>query len=111
MVINKPSIFIYTNQPDERCLKEICAGIEEEGVFYEVFDKEASDLDTLAFDAANESMMGSGIGLIGKSVALQMLGITKGNNIEICIDAEYSDCRRIGADSARIIKKLPLKLI
>ena len=33
MIVKKPSIFIYTNHADKDILKEICAGIEEEGVF------------------------------------------------------------------------------
>ena len=40
MIVKKPSIFIYTNHPDQRLLGEVCAGIEEEGVFFEVFPKE-----------------------------------------------------------------------
>ena len=34
MVVNKPTINIYTREPDEDLLREICAGIEEEGVLY-----------------------------------------------------------------------------
>ena len=86
MIINKPSIFIYVNNPDELCLREVCAGIEEEGVFYEIFEKDYTDLDTLAYDAANDSMMGSGIGINRKAVALQLLGLTKGKNVEQYID-------------------------
>ena len=35
MIIKRPSIFIYTHQADPAVLKEVCAGIEEEGVFYD----------------------------------------------------------------------------
>ena len=38
MIIKKPSIFIYIHKPDSLVLKEVCAGIEEEGVFYEIAD-------------------------------------------------------------------------
>ena len=51
MVVNKPSIIIYTNRPDMYLVKEVCAGIEEEGVLYQVHSREG-DLDTLAFEAA-----------------------------------------------------------
>jgi len=109
MIVKRPSIFIYTNTPNGEYLKEICAGIEEEGVFFEVFEKETSDLDTLAFDAAGDSMMGSGIGICGHHVALQMKGISKGKNIEIYHMPTPAECRKIGANSARVIKKMPLK--
>ena len=39
MIVKRPSIFIYANNPDKGMLKEICAGIEEEGVFFEIFEK------------------------------------------------------------------------
>ena len=32
MVVNKPSVLIYADHADEDYLKEVCAGIEEEGV-------------------------------------------------------------------------------
>ena len=65
MIIKRPSIFIYTNEPDRDFLREVCAGIEEEGVFYEIIPGEAADLDELAYDAANDSMLGSGVGISG----------------------------------------------
>lgn len=89
-------------------LKEICAGIEENGVFYEIFEKEALSLDVLAYEAAKDSMMGSGIGVSGKAAAMQMKGIPMGKNVESCQAPDRSECRRIGANSARAIKKMSL---
>ena len=109
MIVKRPSIFIYTNAPAPDCLKEVCAGIEEEGVFFEVFEREKADLDTLAFDAAGDSMLGSGIGICGNHVALQMKGIAKGKNVESYHMPTSADCRKIGANSVRAIKKMPLK--
>ena len=77
MISRRPSIFIYTSQPDMDFLREIRAGIEEEGVFCEVFLREGADLDTLAYEAANDSMLGSGIGLCGVDAAMQMRGLKK----------------------------------
>jgi len=109
MIVKRPSIFIYTNAPNAECLKEICAGIEEEGVFYEIFESETADLDTLAFDAAADSMLGAGIGICGNRAALQMKGIAKGKNVESYHMPTPAECRRLGANSARAIKKMPLK--
>lgn len=109
MIVKKPSIFIYTNQPDQMLLREVCAGIEEEGVFFEVFERDFSDIDTLAYEAANDSMMGSGIGMKQNQVALQMKGISKGKNVEFYEMPDEVQCRKIGANSARAIKKMPFK--
>ena len=109
MIVKKPSIFIYTYQPDQMLLREVCAGIEEEGVFFEVFERDPSDIDSLAYEAANDSMMGSGIGMNQNQVALQMKGISKGKNVEYYEMPDEVQCRKIGANSARAIKKMPFK--
>ena len=36
MIIKRPSIFIYTHEADPTVVKDVCAGIEEEGIFYDV---------------------------------------------------------------------------
>lgn len=110
MIIKKPSIFIYTFCPDKDILREICAGMEEEGVFYEIIEQTVGNVDELAWQAANDSMLGSGIGVSGKKAALQMRGIKKGNNIVCYETPDKSQCRSLGANSARAIKKQSFKL-
>lgn len=116
MIVKKPSIFIYTYEPDEQILREICAGMEEEGVFYEIKEQSptASDGDRVfaarfAWQAAQDSMLGSGIGISRKDAALQMRGLP----MERCVEAYHAptqvQCRRLGANSARAIKKMPFK--
>ena len=104
MVVNKPSIIIYCQEP----LREVCAGIEEEGVLYQVISLEG-DVDELAYAAAKESMLGSGIGMTGNRLAMQMQRLPKGKNVfELCAPA-FWQCRNLGANSARAIKKMPFK--
>lgn len=109
MIIKKPAIFIYTFHPDEEILREICAGIEEEGVFYEISEQTVSDVNELSWQAANDSMLGSGVGVSGQRAALQMRGIEKGRNLEIYARPDKDECRKLGANSARAIKKQPFK--
>ena len=108
MVVNKPAIIIYTNEPDEDLLREVCAGIEEEGVLYQVSSHEG-DLDTLAFEAAKESMLGSGVGITGARLAMQMERLPKGRNVFELNMPRFWQCRNLGANSARAIKKMPFK--
>ena len=56
MVVNKPTIIIYTNDPDQEFLHEICSGIEEEGLLYDIHER-AGELDELAHAAAEDSML------------------------------------------------------
>ena len=108
MVVNKPAIIIYTNEPDEDLLREVCAGIEEEGVLYQVSSHEG-DLDTLAFEAAKESMLGYGVGITGARLAMQMERLPKGRNVFELNMPRFWQCRNLGANSARAIKKMPFK--
>lgn len=108
MVVNRPAIIIYSREPDQDLLHEVCAGIEEEGVLYQVLPHEG-DLDTLAFEAANESMLGSGIGITGERLAMQMQRLPKGQNVFELNRPSFWQCRNLGANSARAIKKLPFK--
>lgn len=110
MVVNKPTIIIYTSEPDEDLLREVCAGIEEEGLLYRAVSHEG-DLDTLAYDAAAESMLGSGIGIMGSRLAMQMQRLPKGKNVFELNLPMFWQCRNLGANSARAVKKMPFKPI
>lgn len=110
MVVNRPAIIIYCNDADEDYLHEVCAGIEEEGVLYQIVPREG-DVDTLAFEAAQESMLGSGIGIDRKRLAMQMQHIPKGKNVFELHAPSFAQCRSLGANSARAIKKMPFKEI
>lgn len=109
MIIKKPSIFIYVFKPDPSVLKDVCAGIEEEGVFYEIKEMEEASPDALAWAAANDSMPGSGIGVRGSGITLKMRGLPKGRSIEAYQEPDREQCRKLGSNSARVIKKMPLK--
>ena len=109
MIIKRPSIFIYVNHPDPSVLKELCAGIEEEGVFFDIKEMDYDSPDELAWNAANDSMLGSGIGMCRTHAALQMRGIEKGHNIESYLAPDQEQSRKLGANSARAIKKLAFK--
>lgn len=109
MIVKKPSIFIYSNAGDSDFLKEICAGIEEEGVFFEIISRRETSLAQLAWQAANDSMLGSGIGILGTDIAMQMRGIAVGKNVEEYHMPTFEQCRKLGANSARAIKKMAFK--
>lgn len=108
MVVNRPAIMIYCREPDEDYLREVCAGIEEEGVLYQILSREG-ELDDLAFEAAADSMLGSGIGIRGSRLAMQMQHVPKGKNVFELNAPTFAQCRSLGANSARAIKKMPFK--
>lgn len=108
MVVNRPAIIIYCREPDEDYLREVCAGIEEEGVLYQILSREG-EVDDLAFEAAADSMLGSGIGIRGSHLAMQMQHVPRGKNVFELNAPTFAQCRSLGANSARAIKKMPFK--
>ena len=108
MVVNKPAVLLYCHEPDVDYLKEICAGIEEEGVLFQILNRE-DDMDSLAYQAAKDSMLGVGIGIDGRRIAMQMNHVSKGKNIFELHAPAFWLCRNLGANSARAIKKMPFK--
>ena len=58
MIAKKPTIVIYTHRADESLLKEVCAGIEEEGVLYEIAPHTGGAADELSLAACDTSMLG-----------------------------------------------------
>ncbi len=109
MIAKRPSIYIYTDSPNRTVLREVCAGIEEEGVFYEITDRPGVDLKALTWSAANDSMLGSGIGIKGDSAAFMIRGLQPGQYIDYYAYPSEEESRRLGANSARAIKKQPFK--
>lgn len=108
MTVNRPAILLYVNEADPDLLREVCAGIEEEGVLWELLSAD-QELDTLAYRAAEESMLGSGIGIQGRRLAMQMRPLPKGRNVFELNDPHFWQCRALGANSARAVKKMPFK--
>ena len=109
MIAKRPSIYIYTDSPDPATLREICAGMEEEGVFYEISEYAGQELESLTWQAANESMLGSGVGLKGSCAAFQIRGLKPGQFIDYYAYPSREDSRRLGANSARAVKKRAFK--
>ena len=68
-------------------------------------------LDDLAHEAAEDSMLGSGIGMSGQRIAMQMRRLPKGHNVFELNAPRFWQCRNLGANSARAVKKMPFKAI
>lgn len=105
MIVNKPSIYIYVNNADAKILREVCSGIEEEGVFFEIFEKLENDVNELCFNAAEDSMLGSGVGISAADVAFTIRGMKKGKNVEQHSSPTQDASRILGTNSARCVKK------
>ena len=109
MIVKKPTIFIYAVNPDKTALDYICEGIEEEGVLYEITLMDSGNGLDLAHKAAEDSVLGSGISLIGKEAIMQKRGLDRDKPVFTVSISNMEEGRNIGANSARAIKKMPFK--
>lgn len=108
MDILKPSIYIYISNTSHDLLKEIEAGIEEEGCLYEVFEKDSDNISKLAYEAANSSVLETGIALINNVAYLQLAKFPVGKYIFKATDSD--EFRKLGVNAARAVKGKPFKM-
>lgn len=108
-MINKPVVFIYVVEPDMDLLKEICAGMEEEGMLFDIVTREEKNIEVLCYESANDSILGSGIGVCGKEIGFSLRSLPKGNLVYKYRNPSCIQARNLGANAARAVKRLPFK--
>jgi len=109
METKKPVIKIFATKASERFLKEVLAGIEEEGVLYEVEISEYGTSKELATKAATESLLETGIGIDEESASITICKLPKNSSLQSYSCLNNDQLRLAGSNAARIIKGLPLK--
>lgn len=109
----KPTIHILADTAaPEALLKELQYGIEEEGIPYEQGSKEGCDAVALAWEAANASRLGVGVGLDAQSLVLHYSKLQpKEPLFQLPARVEKGRVRLLGSNAARLVKKLPLRYL
>ena len=100
----KPTVLIYEDNAPRKILAEICAGLEEEGLLYDISKRNSKDVKTLAYDAAAESILKVGIGVTSESADMQIKNCHIDKPIFLLRNPSKSACRSLGANSARAVK-------
>lgn len=100
----RPTICILYRD-DGISLRQVKAGIEEEGLFY-TLQQEQGDCVSLGLKARKSSALGVGIGIDAMSLTLFVDGLEKPL---LTMRLTSSNGRQIGSNAARYIKGLPLK--
>ncbi|QCX34511.1 propanediol dehydratase [Caloramator sp. E03] len=109
--IEKPCILIYSNNANGLILKEILAGIEEEGIPYLIKNSEDKDLIEITYQYAQISKIGIALGISNNRVVVHF---HKLNLLNPIIDVELKlfekeKARVIGNNAARLYKVMPFK--
>ena len=90
-------------------LREVCAGVEEEGVPTRVVDTADADAVLLAHAAARESRLEVGVALGAGTVVVHHAKLPERSPAEVVpAEAGAPGWRRAGRSAARIVKGLPL---
>lgn len=107
----KPVILIYAADINEELLKEVEAGIEEEGVPFQVkMYIEDKNAENLAYEAAKSSILEAGLGMRESKFCFQSL-LGKSFSPLLNIDTEDKKALRIfGSNVARFVKGCSLRL-
>ena len=108
---SRPCIVVVTDNPNKSILKQLLAGIEEEGIPYEVNTIKCDEFFKITHEASLYSRMGVGVGICKNRVILHY-GKLK---VDKPIFDENLNCyiketaRNIGNNAARLYKILPFK--
>ncbi|MCT4618054.1 MAG: glycerol dehydratase reactivase beta/small subunit family protein [Marinisporobacter sp.] len=108
----KPSVHVYYNESlsDIKDFNEIFWGIEEEGIPYNIQQKEDKDAIKLAYRACEESSLGVGIGIDKKSIVIHYIKLKKDKPLyEISTSSDHFLMRTLGVNAARLVKRIPFK--
>lgn len=109
MAYKRPEIYIHYQDVEERYIREVEAGIEEEGLFSHCFKKVIADPIASAYEAANASQLGVGICLLGEEVILHMGDLQEASPLIHIQTSDQVVLRKIGSHAARYIKGIPFK--
>ena len=109
METKKPVIKVFVTKASEPFLKEVLAGIEEEGVLYEVESNLGGTSSELATKAATESLLETGIGIDGEFATITICKLPQNNPLKSYSCLSNHKLRLAGSNAARIVKGIPLK--
>ncbi len=108
---SKPAIKVFydCDHLSETDFISVLLGIEEEGIPYDIQALHCTDVLQLAYEASLESRLGVGVGISKEGVVLQYEKLDKAAPL-FRIKLYQTDLfRKIGANAARLVKKMPFK--
>lgn len=109
----KPSIMIWVtpHAQAERKLREVQAGIEEEGVPYTLFSCDETDAVALAYQGAAQSQLGVGVGIGETAICVHFAKLPADQPLFVSEQADQvNEWRRCGYNAARLVKGIPFKM-
>lgn len=110
--LNKPSIIICTSQHAglEAKLRELQAGMEEEGVPCSLLSDSSADAVALAYKGAQVSLLGVGVGIGSAALCIHYQKLPENQPLFVLQgEGTLTEWRYFGYNAARLVKGLPFK--
>ncbi|MDU4961642.1 MAG: glycerol dehydratase reactivase beta/small subunit family protein [Sporomusaceae bacterium] len=90
-------------------LRELRAGMEEEGVPCLLVEVAGGDAAQMAYDGACGSQLGVGIGVSETAICIHYRKLPPEQPLFVCRGGDAAEWRRCGYNAARLVKGLPFK--
>lgn len=108
--MTKPTVHVLcSSDVPKNALQQLLYGLEEEGIPWEIWTAEEEDALMLAWNGAQASRLGVGVGMDRQSVVLNMSKLAQEKPLFQIPIQSVEQARILGANAARLVKKLPLK--
>ena len=111
---NKPSIFVNVapGLNGTNMFNNVLFGIEEEGIPYTVVDAQDAGSKNLSYEASQQSNLGVGVGIANDGVSVHYEKLSQDDTLFYIDNVASSDkVRDIGSNAARIVKRMPFKVL
>ncbi|WP_243159246.1 glycerol dehydratase reactivase beta/small subunit family protein [Clostridium sp. cel8] len=111
--LQRPSIFVCVDSPDKYILREVLAGIEEEGIPYDIKEVELSE-DTFLhkiYTESQNSRMNIAVGVMDNRLVIHYGKLPEEEPFifETINSYDKEKARKIGCNAARLYKVMPFK--
>ena len=110
----KPCIHIYIipHTGDEQKLREVKAGMEEEGIPCTVVQAQASNVIALSYQGASASQLGVGVGIGPEGMSIHYHKLPPQEPLFIsAAEGNPEQWRNFGYNAARLVKGIPFKKV
>ena len=110
IMMSKPAVHVLCGlDAPEYAFRQLLYGLEEEGIPCELQMGADGDAVAMAWEGAQASRLGVGVGLDGRDAVLQMSRLDCETPLFRVSVHSAERVRILGANAARLVKKLPLK--
>ena len=110
VAMTKPTVHVLCSKDTPRAAYlQLLYGLEEEGIPWETLSEADGDARLLAWKGSQASRLGVGVGMDGQAAVLHISKMSQEQPLYQIPIRSMDKVRILGANAARLVKKLPLK--